>query len=130
MLNILFVCVQNSGRSQMAEAMLNERAAGRARAVSAGTEPAKAVAPIVVKVMREVGLDISHQKPTRLTTEMIKQADKIITMGCGVEGVCPAPLVETEDWALNDPGEKPLEIVRKIREQIKAKVLELLEKIT
>ncbi len=114
----------------MAEAFLNKRAAGKVRAISAGTEPAKAVAPTVVKVMREVGLDISHQKPKRLTTEMIKQADKIITMGCGVEGVCPVPLVETEDWALDDPGEKPLEIVRKIREQIQAKVLELLEKIT
>ena len=130
MVTILLVCVHNSGRSQMAEAFLNKLAAGKVRAISAGTEPAEEIEPLVAKVMREVGLDISHQKPKRLTMEMIKQADKIITMGCGVEGVCPAPLVETEDWALDDPREKPLGIVRKIREQNQAKVLELLEKIT
>ncbi len=130
MVTILFVCVHNSGRSQMAEAFLNKRATGKVRAISAGTEPAEEIEPLVAKVMREVGLDISHQKPKRLTMEMIKQADKIITMGCGVEGVCPASLVETEDWALDDPREKPLGIIRKIREQIQAKVLELLEKIT
>ncbi len=128
-MTILFVCVHNSGRSQMAKAFLNKLAAGKVRAISAGTEPAEEVEPVVVKVMRESGIDISQQKPKGLTQAMIKQADKIITMGCGVEGVCPATFVETEDWALDDPRGKPLERVREIRGQIQAKVLELLEEI-
>ncbi len=127
MKTILFVCVHNSGRSQMAEAFVNERAAGRERATSAGTEPAATIDPTVTKVMREVGIDINHQKPKKLTPEMIEQADKVITMGCGVERVCPATFVETEDWGIDDPRGKPIEKVRQIRERIQAKVLELLE---
>jgi protein-tyrosine-phosphatase len=111
----------------MAEALLNKLAAGRARAVSAGTEPAKAVDPTVVKVMREVGIDISHQKPKKLTPEMIEQANRVITMGCGVEGVCPATLIETEDWGLEDPEGKELEKVRETRDQIQDKVVALLK---
>jgi len=129
-MTILFVCVHNSGRSQMAQAFVNKLATGRVRAISAGTEPAEEIQPMVVKVMREVGIDISHQKPKRLTPEMIEPADRVITMGCGVEGVCPATSVETEDWDIDDPRGKPLEKVRKIREQTRAKVLELLEKIS
>ncbi len=113
----------------MAEAFVNELTAGRARAASAGTEPAATIDPTVVKVMREVEIDINHQKPKKLTPEMIERADKVITMGCGVEGVCPATLVETEDWGIDDPGEKPIEKVRQIREQIQAKVMELLDEI-
>ncbi len=79
--------------------------------------------------MREAGINISHQKPKRLTIEMIKEADKVITLGCGVEGVCPVTFVETEDWNIDDPKAKPLEKVREIREQIQAKVLTLLEEI-
>lgn len=130
MLNILFVCVQNSGRSQMAEAMLNKLAAGRARAVSTGTKPAKEIDPTVVEAMRESGINIAHQTPKRLTTEMIGQADRVITMGCGVEEVCPETFAETEDWNIDDPRGKPLEKVRKIREQIQARVIKLLEKIS
>ena len=115
MLNILFVCVQNSGRSQIAEAMLNKLAAGRARATSAGTKPAKEIDPTVVEVMRESGIDIGNQTPKRLTIEMIGQADRVITMGCGVEEVCPGTFVETEDWNLDDPRGQPLEKVREIR---------------
>ncbi len=110
----------------MAEALLNQLATGRVRAISAGTEPTKELEPLVVKAMREIGIDISHQKPKQLTVEMIEQADKVITMGCGVEGVCPATFVETEDWALDDPRGKPLEKVREIREKIQTKVQELL----
>ncbi len=110
----------------MAEAILNKLAAGRASATSAGTEPAEDINPVVAKVMREVGIDISHQKPKRLTLKMTEQADKVITMGCRVEEVCPETFVETEDWALADPKGKPIEKVRQIREQIQAKVLELL----
>ena len=113
----------------MAEALVNKLAIGRARATSAGTEPAEAIDPMVVKVMREVGIDISHQKPKRLTPEIIEQADKVITMGCGAEGVCPATSVETEDWGIDDPRGKPIQRVREIREQIQARVLKLLEDI-
>ncbi len=130
MMTILFVCVHNSGRSQMAEAFVNKLAIGQARATSAGIEPAETIDPMVVEAMREVGIDISHQKPKRLTPEMIEQADKVITMGCGIEDMCPATFVETEDWGIDDPRGKPVEKVREIREQIQAKVLELLEETT
>ncbi len=114
----------------MAEAILNQLVAGQVRAISAGTEPAEGIEPVVVKVMREADIDINHLKPKRLTPEMIEQADRVITMGCGVEGVCPATFVETEDWDIDDPRGKPLERVREIREQIRAKVLQLLAKIS
>ncbi len=126
-MTILFVCVHNSGRSQMAEAFVNKLAAGQEKAASAGTEPAEAIDSVVVEVMREVGIDISHQKPKKLTLEMIGQVNKVITMGCGVEGICPATFVETEDWGIDDPRGKPIEKVRQIREQIQTRVLELLE---
>ncbi|MDP2730670.1 MAG: arsenate reductase ArsC [Dehalococcoidales bacterium] len=125
-MKVLFVCVHNSGRSQMAEAFLNKLAGGRFKALSAGTEPAEAINPTVVEAMREVGIDISHQRPKRLTLEMIEQSDRVITMGCGVEGVCPAALIETEDWALEDPKGKNLEQVRKIRDEIKERVVRLI----
>ena len=113
----------------MAEAFLNKLAAGRVRAVSAGTKPAKEINPTVAEAMRESGIDISHQTPKRITIEMIGQADRVITMGCGVEEVCPGTFVETEDWNIDDPGEKALEKVREIREQIQARVVMLLEDI-
>ncbi len=110
----------------MAEAFLNKLATGRVKATSAGTEPAEAIDPMVVKVMREVGLDISTQKPKRLAIKMIEQADKVITMGCGVEEVCPATFVETEDWGIEDPRGKSLEGVRRIRDEIKGRVSKLI----
>ena len=113
----------------MAEAFLNELAAGKVKVISAGTEPARDVEPIVVKVMREVGIDISYRKPKGLTLEMIEQADRVIKMGCGVEGICPANFVVTEDWGIEDPKGKSLEEVREIRGQIQARVLKLLEEI-
>ncbi len=121
----MFVCGHNAGRSQMAEAFLNQLAKGQVRAISAGTEPAKTLNPTVVAAMREVGIDISQQQPKGLTPEMAEQADRVITMGCGVEGTCPA--VATEDWGLADPAGQPIEKVRDIREQIRAKVVKLLE---
>ena len=114
----------------MAEAFLNRLAAGKATAISAGTEPAEAIDSVVAKVMREVGIDISHQQPQRLTPKMIEQADKVITMGCGVEDMCPATFVETEDWDIDDPRGKPVEKVREIREQIQVKVLSLLKELS
>ena len=132
MMTILFVCVHNSGRSQMAEVFFNQFAKGKARAYSAGTQPSDRVNPVVVEAMREVGIDISANKPKALTMDMVEKADKMITMGCGAaaEAVCPARLIETEDWALEDPKGKSLEQVREIRDQIKAKVSELLAEIS
>ena len=127
MKTVLFVCVGNSGRSQMAEAFFNYLAAGRARAISAGTNPAKSVAPDVVLAMKEVGIDISGNKPKALTEDMLAQADRVVTMGCGADGVCPVSFVPTEDWALEDPKGKPLDKVREIRDEIRLKVAKMLE---
>jgi arsenate reductase len=129
MKKVLFVCVHNSGRSQMAEALFNHFAAGKAKAFSAGTQPASHVNPTVAKAMREVGIDISAQHPKMLTPEMVDDADKVVTMGCGVEGICPATFVPTEEWQIEDPEGKPLEKVREIREEIKARVKRLIDEL-
>lgn len=131
MKTVVFVCVHNSGRSQMAEAFLNQLAKGKAIGISAGTQPGDNVNPVVVEVMREVGIDISGNKPKALTLDMLEKADKMITMGCGADagGLCPASFVETEDWALEDPKGKSLEQVRKIRDAVKEKVIELVGKL-
>jgi len=100
---VLFVCVHNAGRSQMAEAFFNRLAKGKAQAFSAGTKPLDAVEPMVVEAMQEVGIDIRGNRPKILTSQMVKQADLVVTMGCGAEGVCPATFVETEEWELEDP---------------------------
>src|SRR4030066_649906 len=102
MKTILFVCVHNAGRSQMAEAFFNQMAKGKVKGFSAGTQPADKVNPVVVEAMREVGIDISHQKPKLLTPEMLENVDRVITMGCSVEKACPASFVPTEDWELED----------------------------
>lgn len=122
MKKVLFVCVHNSGRSQMAEAFFNRLAGGRAEAISAGTDPAPAIDPTVVAVMREVGIDLGGRVPKALTPEMLDGADRVITMGCGVEGVCPATFTETEDWGLPDPKGQPIEKVREIRDEIERRV--------
>ncbi len=128
MKTVLFVCIGNAGRSQMAEAFLNQLAEGKARAISAGTQPADDIDSQVVEVMREVGLDIGMNKPKALTLKMLEQADRVVTMGCGAEGVCPASFVETEDWQLEDPKGKTLDEVRRIRDEIKARVVEILKR--
>ena len=127
MKTVLFVCVGNSGRSQMAEGFFNHLANGKAHAISAGTKPAGAVDPRTVEVMSEVGIDISAARPKALTVEMLEQADRVVVMGCGAEGVCPASYVETEDWQLEDPKGKPIEDVRRIRDEIRVMVLRMLE---
>ena len=129
MKKVLFVCVHNAGRSQMAQAFFNQMAKGKAKSFSAGTQPADKVNPVVVEAMREVGIDISRQKPKLLTLEMVEGADRVITMGCGVEGVCPASFVPTEDWQLEDPEDKPIEQVRQIRNEVKAKVAGLMKEL-
>lgn len=122
MKKVLFVCVHNSGRSQMAEAFFNQLAKGEAVATSAGTRPAAHVDRNVADAMCEVGIDIRQQRPKPLTLEMVESADRVITMGCGVEEVCPASFIPTEDWTLEDPEGKPIEKVRQIRDQIRVKV--------
>ena len=128
-MRVLFVCVENAGRSQMAEAF------GRAyglEATSAGTVPAEKVNPTVVQVMQERGISLLG-KPKMLTEGMIKEADLVVTMGCSVQEVCPAPLVEQMekklvDWHIEDPKGKPIDEVRKIARQIENKTGELLKK--
>jgi arsenate reductase len=112
----------------MAEAFFNKLTGGKARALSAGTQPADKVNPTVVEAMKEVDIDI-RSRPKMLTVDMVEKADKMITMGCGAEAeaVCPASFIETEDWALEDPKEKSLQQVRKIRDQIQTKVVDLIE---
>ena len=128
---VLFVCVHNSGRSQMAEAFFNKLAGGKAQALSAGTQPAAEVNPVVIEAMREAGINISGNKPKMLTMDMVEKAERMITMGCGAEAgaVCPASFIETEDWALEDPKGKSLAQVRKIRDEIKERVNKMVKEI-
>ncbi len=111
----------------MAEAFFSRLASGRAEAVSAGTQPSDAVDPAVVTVMREVGIDLSRQRPKALSPELIDGVDRVISMGCGVEESCPATLTLTEDWGLDDPNGEPLDRVRQIRDEIRARVADLVE---
>lgn len=129
MVQVLFVCVENACRSQMAEAFFN-KLAKKARASSAGTKPAPHVNPLAVQVMNEVGIDISHARPKLLTLEMLKHADRVITMGCTVGDVCPGAMVETEDWKIEDPVGKPIEKFREVRKLIKRKVEKLINEIS
>ena len=123
---VLFACVHNAGRSQMAAAWFNHLAAGsRARAVSAGTEPGLRVHPEVVTAMQEVGIDLASGKPQFLSEDLAKSATLLVTMGCGE--ACPVvPGLEREDWPLEDPKGKPVERVREIRDEIRERVTELL----
>jgi len=128
MVTVLFICVHNAGRSQMAEALFNKISEGRHRGISAGSRPADAVNPVVVKAMREVGIDISGKKPKKLTKEMVLEADLVITMGCG-EDVCPVVPNEIRDWQIEDPHGKSIETVRKIRDEILLKVKALTQEL-
>ena len=123
---VLFVCVHNAGRSVMAEAIFNRFVGGheRTHAVSAGTEPAAAPHPEVVQAMREIGLDVSGHTGRLLTDDMVRQATRVITMGCVVdERACPAiRYAGVEDWVLEDPRGQPVERVRQIRDEIERRV--------
>ncbi len=127
MKTVLFICVHNSGRSQMAEAFFNQIAKGKARAISAGSQPADTVNPVVVEAIREVGIDISKNKPKLLTLEIMEGIEKAITMGC--EEACPLTTAPTEDWGLEDPKDKPIAEARKIRDEIKRRVENLLREM-
>jgi len=113
----------------MAEGFFNHLAKGKAIATSAGTSPSSEINPLAVKVMKEASIDISQQEPKKLTPEMLESADRVITMGCGVEESCPGAFVPTEDWALEDPKGKPIEKVREIRDQIRVQVEKVVKEL-
>jgi protein-tyrosine-phosphatase len=125
---VLFVCVHNAGRSQMAAALLDHYAQGRVQVRSAGSEPADRINPVVAEAMAELGLDVSQEFPKPLTTDGVRAADVVITMGCG--DACPIfPGKRYEDWALDDPAGASLEEVRRIRDDIAARVRRLLDEL-
>jgi arsenate reductase (thioredoxin) len=126
---VLFVCVHNAGRSQMAAGLLEREAAGRVRVASAGSEPADQLNPAVVEAMQEVGIDISAERPKKLEDGMVRESDVVITMGCG--DACPIyPGKRYEDWEIEDPAGKDLERVRQIRDEIHERIRALTESLT
>ena len=125
---VLFVCVHNAGRSQMAAALLEHKAGDRVRVRSAGSEPADRLNPAVVEAMGEIGIDIAAERPKKLEDGMVRESDVVITMGCG--DACPIyPGKRYEDWELEDPSGKDLETVRRIRNEISDRVDGLLSAV-
>ena len=124
---VIFACVHNAGRSQMAAAFFNQLAdPTKAKAVSAGTEPGTRVHPEVLEVMREVGIDLSDAQPQKLTQELAEGASLLVTMGCGEN--CPyVPGLRRDDWPLSDPKGRPLDEVRKTRDEVRSRVQALLQ---
>jgi arsenate reductase len=121
---VLFVCVHNAGRSQMAAGWLMHLAGDRLAVRSAGSEPADKINPVAVEAMAEVGIDIAGEQPKVLTTAAVEQADVVVTMGCG--DTCPIfPGKRYEDWDLTDPAGQPIEVVRMVRDEIEARVRQL-----
>jgi arsenate reductase (thioredoxin) len=133
MKRVLFVCVHNAGRSQMAEAFLNHLARERgvpAVAESAGTAPGESINPVAAQAMAEVGVSLAGQRPRPLTPELVASADRVITMGRGVEAsMCPAGFYITEDWQLSDPHGQSIEVVRAVRDQVRQRVVTLLDEL-
>ena len=126
--SVLFVCVHNAGRSQMAAGFMTYLGQGRVEVLSAGSAPKDSINPIAVEAMAEIGIDISHNSPKVLTTDAVEQSDAVITMGCG--DVCPFyPGKRYEDWVLDDPAGQGIESVRVIRDEIKARVEALLAEL-
>jgi arsenate reductase len=122
---VLFVCVHNAGRSQMAAGWLRQLAGDTVDVRSAGSEPANQINPVAVAAMREVGIDITGATPQLLATETVKDSDVVITMGCG--DACPIfPGKRYEDWALTDPAGQPIEVVRQVRDDIRGRVEKLI----
>jgi len=125
---VLFVCVHNAGRSQMAAGFMNTLGAGRVEVLSAGSAPKNSINPIAVQAMQEIGIDISNNTPKVLTPEAVQESDAVITMGCG--DVCPFyPGKRYEDWVLDDPAGQGIESVRIIRDEIKKRVEQLLSEL-
>ena len=125
---VLFVCVHNAGRSQMAAGYLRHLAGDRIQVLSAGSLPAEQINPVAVEAMREEGIDITSESPKVLTTEAVQESDVVITMGCG--DVCPVfPGKRYEDWALEDPAGQGIDSVRPIRDDIRARITQLVSEI-
>lgn len=121
------MCVENAGRSQMAEAFAKKYGGDKVLALSAGNKPAEYVNPVVAEVMKDKGIDISQNKPKLISAKIAMEADLIVTMGCDDQGVCPGPFFKpTIEWHLEDPKGKPLEKVREIRDAIEQKVRQLI----
>ena len=128
--DILFVCVENAGRSQMAEAFFRKFTENRFNVISAGTTPSKELNPIVVQVMKEIGIDMNSQNPKMLSESMISNSFKTVNMGCMDKESCPGLFVkDVIDWNIQDPKEKTIEQIREIRDQIKSEVLNLIATI-
>jgi len=128
-LQVLFVCIENVGRSQMAEGFFREYAP-KFEVVSAGTEPKSELNPFVVEAMKEIGIDITNQKPKLLSNEMLEDSIKTVNMGCIDQETCPSLFVkDLLEWNIADPKGKTIEEVRKIRDQTKSKVLDLIKKL-
>ena len=126
--SVLFVCVHNAGRSQMAAGFMSTLSGGKVEVLSAGSAPKDSINPIAVEAMAEVGIDIANNVPKILTTEAVQQSDVVITMGCG--DTCPFfPGKRYEDWVLDDPAGQGIESVRVIRDEIKKRVENLLKEI-
>lgn len=125
---VLFVCVHNAGRSQMAAGWLAHLAGDRVEIRSAGSEPAEHINPTAVQVMAEVGIDIAGRQPKKLTVDSVEAADVVITMGCG--DTCPVfPGKRYEDWELTDPAGQPIEVVRQVRDDIRDRVARLVAEL-
>ena len=125
--DVLFVCVENAGRSQMAEAFFRKFTENRFNVISAGTTPSKELNPIVVQVMKEIGIDMNSQNPKMLSESMISNSFKTVNMGCMDKESCPGLFVkDVIDWNIPDPKEKTIEQIREIRDQIKTEVLNLI----
>ncbi|WP_104165276.1 arsenate reductase ArsC [Arthrobacter sp. SX1312] len=126
--SVLFVCVHNAGRSQMAAAYLSHLSEGRIEVLSAGSQPADQVNPSAVEAMKEEGIDITAETPKILTTDAVKASDVVVTMGCGDE--CPYfPGKRYEDWVLEDPAGKGVDSVRPIRDEIKGRIQQLIREL-
>lgn len=125
---VLFVCVHNAGRSQMAAGLVKLRSGGRIHVRSAGSDPAGEINPAVVEAMQELGVDMSEEFPKPLTDEVVRAADAVITMGCG--DACPIyPGKRYEDWVLDDPAGQDLEAVRRVRDEIDGRVQKLIDEL-
>jgi protein-tyrosine-phosphatase len=128
MTGVVFVCIENACRSQMAEGIFNALAGEKAYAKSGGNKPAETVNPLAIQIMKEVGIDISKNKPKKITAEMIEEADKVILMGCGADS-CPNVPKAVVDWQIEDPDGWGIETFREVRDTIRRKVEELLSEL-
>ncbi|QLH10519.1 low molecular weight phosphatase family protein [Nitrosarchaeum sp. AC2] len=127
---ILFVCVENAGRSQMAEAFFKKFMPKGFEVISAGTKPSDKVNPIVLQAMNEIGIDMQNQTPKKISQQIISESEKAVNMGCIDQESCPALfLKDVLDWQIPDPKGKPIEQVREIRDQIKSKVMDLIKSL-